>query len=164
MRDKQTGRNWSLGAILGAATSVVCMGSMGAMGVVAGASAAATAATGVAGMGAMAAGAPGQPSFTKQLLQAVGLGVLTQIPDAVLRPLLFVLLLAGIGGAYLAYRFHHHLAPLLLTIVASVLLYVGIYVISSDQLYYVGLSLLLAGGIWGVLARPVRHHEQAANS
>jgi hypothetical protein len=66
------------------------MASMGAMG------AAVTA--GMAGMGAAAATTRHVPAVTRAL-HAVGLGALTHVPNAVLQPLLIVLLLVAIGTA-----------------------------------------------------------------
>ncbi len=136
----------SSGTLLSALTSVVCMGSMGAMGL------ATTATAGMAGM----SGAT-HVAFVTQLLQNAGLGVLTQIPDAVLRPLFIALLILGIAGAYLAYRMHRQIGPLILTVLASLMLYTGIYIVLSDPLYYLGLAMLLIGTVWNFLShRPNR--------
>jgi len=148
MEHTHGGRAWSLSPLLAGATSVVCMGSMGAVA----AASAGAAASGMAGMGAAATGAVGHGAFTTALLQQVGLGALTSIPDAVLRPLFVVLLALGIGGTYLAYRTHRQRGPLLLTSGASILLYIGIYIVVADPLYYLGLGLLLAGIIWNGVA------------
>ncbi len=82
------------------------------------------------------------------------LGALTQVPDMVLRPIFILLLIAGIAGSYLAYRVHRKVGPLLVTVLASILLYVSIYVTASDPLYYLSLALLFAGAIWNLLIRP----------
>ncbi len=151
----QKTRPWSLSTLLGAATSVVCMGSMGAMGAAAGAagvSGAAAGAGGMAGMAGAVATTPGHMPFVTQLLQSVGLSALTQIPDAVLRPIFILLLILGVVGAYLAYRAHRQPGPLLLTAVASVLLYVSIYVRATDPLYYLSLMLLLVGSVWSFVS------------
>ncbi len=148
MEHTHGGRAGSLSPLLAGATSVVCMGSMGAMA----AASAGAAVGGMAGMGAAATGTVRHVAFTTALLQQVGLGALTSIPDAVLRPIFVVLLALGIGGAYLAYRLHRQGGPLLLTIGASILLYIGIYIVVADPLYYLGLLLLLAGTIWNGIA------------
>ena len=83
-----------VGGVVAAGTSVVCMASMGAM--VAATTAGATA--GMAGMGAAAASTPHVPAITRAL-RAVGLGALTHVPNAVLQPLLIILLLIAIGAA-----------------------------------------------------------------
>ncbi len=106
-------------------------------------------------MGGAAAGGAIHVAFITQLLQNVGLGVLTQIPDTVLRPLFIALLVLGIIGAYLAYRTHRQIGPLILTVLASVMLYVGIYIVISDPLYYLGLAMLLVGTVWNFLS----HHS-----
>ncbi len=157
MDHKQAGRAWSLSPLLAEATSIVCMGSMGAMA----AASAGAAAGGMAGMGAAATGAVGHDAVTTALLPQVGLGGLTGIPDAVLRPLLVVLLALGIGGTYLAYRTHRQGGPLLLTIGASILLYSGIYVVVADPLYYLGLGLLLAGILWNAVVTAGRRAQAA---
>lgn len=133
----------SSGTLLSALTSVVCMGSMGAMGL----AATATATAGMAGMGGAA-----HVAFVTQLLRNAGLGALTQIPDAVLRPLFIALLILGIAGAYLAYRAHRQIGPLILILLASLILYAGIYIVLSDPLYYLGLAMLLIGTVWNFLS------------
>lgn len=142
---------WSLSTLLSVVTSVICMGSMGAMGIAASAGAAATGR--MAGMDGMGT-APSHIAITTQFLQSIGLGILTQIPDTILRPVFVLLLAVGIIGSYIAYRNHHHIGPLLVVVGASVLLYIGIYVSPSDGLYYFSLALLLIGSIWNILVRP----------
>ncbi len=142
----------SSGTLLSALTSVVCMGSMGAMGLAATATATATATAGMAGMGGAAAGGATHVAFVTQLLRSAGLEALTQIPDAVLRPLFIALLILGIAGAYLAYRAHRQIGPLILILLASLILYAGIYIVLSDPLYYLGLAMLLIGTVWNFLS------------
>ena len=83
-----------VGGVVAAGASVVCMASMGAM--VAATTTSATA--GMAAMGAAAASTPHVPAITRAL-RAVGLGALTHVPNAVLQPLLIILLLIAIGAA-----------------------------------------------------------------
>jgi len=83
-----------IGGVVAGGASVVCMASMGAM--VAASTAGTTA--GMAGMGAAATSTPHVPIVTRAL-RAVGLGALTHAPNAVLQPLLIVLLLVAIGAA-----------------------------------------------------------------
>ncbi|MHB8629727.1 MAG: MerC family mercury resistance protein [Aggregatilineales bacterium] len=153
MAQPQKAHAWSLSTLLCAVTSVVCMGSMGAMGIAASVGAAATSSmAGMEGIGTTPP--PTHAAFTTQLLQSIGLGALTQIPDSVLRPIFVALLVVGIVGSYLTYHVHKHIGPLLLTMLASALLYIGIYVSASDLLYYVSLVLLLIGSGWNIRVRP----------
>ncbi len=149
MRSDKKKQALSSSAFLGALTSVACMGSMGAMGV------AATATAGMAGMSGATVGATRVAPITA-LLQNAGLGALTQIPDAVLRPIFILLLLIGIVGAYFAYRAHGQIGPFLVTVLASALLYSSIYVAPSDPFYYVSFALLIAGALWSMLVRSGR--------
>lgn len=151
MAQPQMARAWSLSTLLSALTSLVCMGSMGAMAVAASAGAAATGS--MAGMRNMGT-TPSHVAFTTQLLQSIGLGALTQIPDTILRPIFVILLAVGIVGSYMSYRIHRRVWPLLLVVLASVLLYIGIYAVPSDPLYYLSLVLLILGSIWNARAQP----------
>src|SRR5262249_11743379 len=139
--------------MLGAITSLVCMGSMGAMSIAASAGSAAT--SGMAGMGTMGSTPPSHVAFMTSLFQSLGLSALTQIPDAVLRPVLIILLGVGIIGAYVRYRAHGKVWPFLLVVVATILLYTSIYVFPGDALYFFSLVLLLLGSLWNARVRSI---------
>lgn len=120
-------------AICGACTagvSVVCMSSM----------------AGDATSGAL--------SVFPALLDAVGLGFLSRIPNEVLQPLLVALLTLSVGAAYVAYRGHGRPHALLLAAPSAVVMYASIYVVMSDALYVASLAGLVAASLWGIsLAR-----------
>ncbi len=135
--------------------SVVCMSSMATALAAAGAAAGAGA-TGMSAMGGGAA-ASGAVSALPGLLDGLGLGVLSRLPNEVLQPLLVVLLTLSVGSAYLAYRAHRRPETLVLAAASAVAMYVGIYVSMSDPLYLAGLIVMLAASAWGVvLARRPR--------
>jgi len=121
------------------------MASMGAM--VAATTAGATA--GMAGMGAVAASTPHVPAIT-HALQAVGLGALTHVPNAVLQPLLIVLLLVASGAALWRARVARTTRALTLALVivaAAVGLYASIYVTVSETGYGLTLVVLLLASV-----------------
>ncbi len=114
-----------VGGVVAGGASVVCMASMGAM--VAASTAGATA--GMAGMGAAATSTPHVPAVTRAL-RAVGLGALTHVPNAVLQPLLIVLLVVATGAALWRARGARTtvaLAFAVLIVAAAVGLYASIY-------------------------------------
>lgn len=158
MQQPRRGQAWSLSTVLSALTSLVCMGSMGAMGAAASVGAAAT--SSMAGMSTMATPAPSHIALTTQLFQSIGLGGLTQIPDDMLRPLFIILLIVGIIGSYLSYRVHGRKLPFLLTLLASVSLYLSIYLNPSDLLYYLSLIILILAAFWNARVHPQRSSEQ----
>ena len=134
-----------VGGVVAAGAAVVCMASMGAM--VAATTAGATA--GMAGMGAAAATTPHVPAVTRAL-RAVGLGALTQVPNAVLQPLLIVLLLVAIGAALWRARSARTtpaLALALLIIAAAAGLYASIYITVSEMGYWVALAVLILASL-----------------
>jgi len=134
-----------VGGVVAAGTSVVCMASMGAM--VAATTASATA--GMAGMGAAAASTPHVPAITRAL-RAVGLGALTHVPNAVLQPLLIILLLIAIGAALWRARSARTTPALTLALVivaAAVGLYASIYVTVSETGYWLALVVLILASI-----------------
>jgi hypothetical protein len=131
-----------IGGVVAAGTSVVCMASMGAM-------AAASAAGTMAGMGAVATATPHVPTVTRAL-QAVGLGALTHVPNAVLQPLLIVLLLGAIGTALWRARSARTtpaLALALLVVAAAAGLYASIYLTVSETGYWIALAVLILASI-----------------
>ena len=133
------------GVVAGGA-SVVCMASMGAM--VAASTAGVTA--GMAGMGATAASSPHIPAITRAL-RAVGLGALTHLPNAVLQPLLLVLLFVATGAALWRARGAPTtvaLALALLIVAAAVGLYASIYVAVSETGYWIALAVLLLASVF----------------
>ena len=134
-----------VGGVVAAGTSVVCMASMGAM--VAATTASATA--GMAGMGAAAVSTPHVPAITRAL-RAVGLGALTHVPNAVLQPLLIILLLIAIGAALWRARSARTTPALTLALVivaAAVGLYASIYVTVSETGYWLALVVLILASI-----------------
>ena len=131
-----------VGGVVAAGTSVVCMASMGAM-------VAATTASATAGMGAAAASTPHVPAITRAL-RAVGLGALTHVPNAVLQPLLIILLLIAIGAALWRARVARTTPALTLALVivaAAVGLYASIYVTVSETGYWLALVVLLLASV-----------------
>ena len=142
--------------------SVVCMSSMAAALAAAGAAAGAGA-TSMAGMGSMS-GMGATPTGSAALpllpsvLERIGLGFFTQLPNEILQPLLVVFLLASFATAYLAYRGHGRPAALILTALSGVVMYLSVYVWMSDVLYVVSLVGLVAAGFWGLYLtrRPAR--------
>jgi len=134
-----------VGGVVAAGTSVVCMASMGAM--VAATTTSATA--GMAAMGAAAASTPHVPAITRAL-RAVGLGALTHVPNAVLQPLLIILLLIAIGAALWRARnawTAQALALALLIVAAAVGLYASIYVTVSETGYWLALVVLIFASV-----------------
>ena len=134
-----------VGGVVAAGTSVVCMASMGAM--VAATTASATA--GMAGMGAAAASTPHVPAITRAL-RAVGLGALTHVPNAVLQPLLIILLLIAIGAALWRARVARTTPALTLALVivaAAAGLYASIYITVSETGYWIALAVLLLASV-----------------
>jgi len=134
-----------VGGVVAAGTSVVCMASMGAM--VAATTASATA--GMAGMGAAAVSTPHVPAITRAL-RAVGLGALTHVPNAVLQPLLIILLLIAIGAALWRARGARTTPALTLALVivaAATGLYASIYVTASATGYWLALVVLLLASV-----------------
>ncbi len=134
-----------VGGVVAAGTSVVCMASMGAM--VAATTAGATA--GMAGMGAAAASTPHVPAIIRAL-RAVGLGALTHVPNAVLQPLLIILLLIASGAALWRARVARTTPALTLALViiaAATGLYASIYVTVSETGYWLALVVLLLASV-----------------
>jgi len=134
-----------IGGVVAGGASVVCMASMGAM--VAASTAGATA--GMAGMGAAAASTSHVPAITRTL-RATGLSALTHVPNAVLQPLLIVLLLVAIGAALWRARSARTTVALslaLLIIAAAVGLYASIYVTVSEGGYWITLAVLILASV-----------------
>ncbi len=134
-----------VGGVVAAGTSVVCMASMSAM--VAATTASATA--GMAGMGAAAVSTPHVPAITRAL-RAVGLGALTHVPNAVLQPLLIILLLIAIGAALWRARVARTTPALTLALVivaAAAGLYASIYITVSETGYWIALAVLLLASV-----------------
>ncbi len=131
-----------IGGVVAGGASVVCMASMGAM-------VAASTAGATAGMGAVAASTPHVPAVT-HALRAVGLGALTHVPNAVLQPLLIVLLLIAIGAALWRARVARTTPALTLALVivaAAVGLYASIYVTVSETGYWLALVVLILASV-----------------
>lgn len=132
--------------VVAAGTSVVCMGSMGAMV----AASTAGAVGGMAGMGATATTAPHVPALTRAL-QAVGLDGLTHVPNAVLQPLLIVLLLVASGAALWRARTARTARAMALAVVivlAAAVLYASIYIRVSEAGYWVAMVVLILASIF----------------
>jgi len=134
-----------IGGVVAGVASVVCMASMGAM--VAASTAGAMA--GMAGMGAVAVSMPHVPIVTRAL-RAVGLGALTHVSNAVLQPLLIVLLLVAIGAALWrvrSARTAQALTVALLIVAAATDLYASIYVTVSEGGYWITLTVLILASV-----------------
>ena len=134
-----------VGGVVAGGTSVVCMASMGAMA----AASAASATAGMAGMGAAETTTTHVPAVT-HVLQAVGLGGLTHLSNAVLQPLLIVLLLIAVGAAFWrawVARTGSAAALALVTVAAAAGLYASIYLIVSDAGYWIALVVLLLASV-----------------
>jgi len=121
---------------LSCCTSIVCMGQMGAT----------IAATGSAGM--MAMGATQTVPFITSMLQAIGLGFLVALPDAILRPALIIILAITIFGSWISFKAHNNPKPFALTIFGSISVYSSIYIFVSEMFYWISFALLLVAAIW----------------
>ncbi len=133
------------GGLVAGGASVVCMASMGTMA----AASTASATAGMFGMGATSASTPHVPAIT-HALQAVGLGGLTHLSNAVLQPLLIVLLLIAIGAALWrawVMRIWSAGALALVTVAAAASLYASIYLIVSETGYWIALVVLLLASV-----------------
>ena len=100
-------------------------------------------------MGAAAAATPHVPAVTRAL-RAVGLGALTHVPNAVLQPLLIVLLLVAIGTALWRARGARTtpaLALALLIVAAAAGLYASIYLTVSETGYWIALAVLILASV-----------------
>ena len=134
-----------VGGLVAGAASVVCMASMGAM--IAASPAGAT--VGMAGMGTAAACTPPLPAFTRAL-RAVGLGALTHGPNAVLHPLLLVLLLVASGAALWRARSARTMSAVVLALIiaaAAAGLDASIYVAVSEAGYGIALAILVLASL-----------------
>ena len=133
------------GGLVAGGASVVCMVSMGTMAAASTASATAD----MAGMGATAASTPHVPAII-HALQAVGLGGLTHLSNAVLQPLLIILLLIAMGAAlwrtWVA-RTGPAAALALVTSAAAAGLYASIYLAVSEAGYWIALVVLLLASV-----------------
>ena len=111
---------------------------------------AASGAVAIGSMGAMSsmAAASSFSRFPSILLNSIGLGFLTKVNLRTLEIVLIVLLLIGIISMYLSYRFHKKFYPLILSISSSILIYVSIFIVASNALYYVSLIGLIVAPIW----------------
>jgi hypothetical protein len=118
-----------------AITSVICMGQMGAT-------------LGSAAGTMMAMGSSGSAPVITLLLQAIGLGFLTQISDEILRPFLLIILAVTAALSYLSYKRHKDPKPFGLTLFGSVLTYSSIYIVPSEIFYYASFLILLGATVW----------------
>ena len=120
-------------------TSLGCMAIMSAT----------IAASGAVAMGAMGSMAASNSfsRFPAALLNSIGLGFLTKVNLRTLETILVILLLIGIISMYLSYRFHKNLYPLILSITSSILIYLSIFVIMSNSVYYVSLAGLIVAPV-----------------
>jgi len=149
-----------IGGVVASGASVVCMASMGAM--VAASTAGAT--RGMVGMGVAAAAEPHVPAVTRAL-RAVGIGTLTHGPNAVLQPLLIILLLVAIGAALWRARVARTtpaLALALLIIAAAAVLYASIYITISETGYWIALVVLILASVLSAWPRRRRSRVRAA--
>lgn len=141
-----------------AGASVVCMSSMAAALAATGAAAGAGAA-GMGGMGSMGGetASGGTLAVFPALLDALGLGFLSRIPNEILQPVLVAMLALSVVAAYLAYRGHRRPQALVLTGVSGSAMYASIYVVMSEPLYALSLAGLVGSSLWGIaLAREPR--------
>ena len=97
----------------------------------------------VASMGTMSAGS----NFSLILLNFIGLGFLTKIDLRILEYFLVILLLLGITGTYLSYRYYKKSLPLILYVISPFLIYVSIFVVISTSVYYVSLIGLITATV-----------------
>lgn len=97
----------------------------------------------VASMGTMSVGS----NFSLILLNFIGLGFLTKIDLRILEYFLVILLLLGITGTYLSYRYYKKSLPLILYVISSFLIYVSIFVVISTSVYYVSLIGLITATV-----------------
>ncbi len=105
----------------------------------------------MAGMEGMAANTQSSSLlFLPRRFDRLGLGVLNRLPNAILHPLLIVLLMVSMGAAFVAYRGHRRPPTLTLAVASTLALYVSIYVLMSDLLYLLSLLGQLGAGIWTV--------------
>ena len=103
----------------------------------------------MAGMGAAATSTTRTPALT-QALRAIGLGGLTRISNAVLQPLLIILLLVAVAAALWqarATRTRMTVALALLVVLAAAGLYASIYVTVSEGGYWIALVVLLLASV-----------------
>lgn len=128
-----------------AGLSVVCMSSMAtalaATGTAAGA--------GAAGMSGMAAvGSSSGLSVLPILFDTVGLGALNHLPNELLQPVLAVSLSLSVIAAYLVSRNRGRRGPVFLSAASAILMYVSIYGVMSNGLYFASFAGLLGAAIW----------------
>jgi len=128
----------SLISIVSVAVSVVCMASFGAI------AAGAAGGTSIVGMAGMSQSSnPNQGVFLASILQKLGLASLIQIPDWVIRPFLGIVLLITIIAAYFSYKKHKRINIFILTIVGAFGIFAGIYIFTSELIYYISLLLFI---------------------
>lgn len=103
----------------------------------------ATSAVAIGSMGAMAISS----NLSLTLLNSIGLEFLTKINLRTLEIFLVILLLIGIASMYLSYVYHKKPFPLILFVISSILIYVGIFVVMSNLVYYLSLVGLIAATV-----------------
>jgi len=130
-------------SIVSAAVSVVCMASFGAI------AAGVAGGTSIVGMAGMSQSSnPKQGVFLAGLLQKLGLASLMQISDWFIRPFLGIVLLLTIIAAYFSYKKHKRINIFILTIVGALSVFAGIYIFTSEPVYYAGLLVFIISTFW----------------
>jgi len=106
--------------------------------------------TGAVTLGSMGAMSMSSPinTFPSVLLNFLGLGSLTRVNLRTLEIILIFLLSIGIISMYLSYKYHKNSNPLILFVISSILIYVSIFVVMSNALYYISLIGLIVTPIW----------------
>ena len=87
-------------------------------------------------------------------LSAVGVGLL--INDAILLPLLIILLAMSIMGLYSSFKHHANRWPLILGGLSSIFIFFFIYGWLLRPLVYVGLLGLIGASVWNIFLRKRR--------
>ena len=118
-------------------TSVVCMAQMGT-----------TIVAGGASMGAMGAAASSSVPLLTVAFQAAGLGFLLALPASFYQILLVVVLGFTVISSYFSYTFHKNPGPFGLVVFSSILLYISIYLLMSEPLYWTAFVLMLLSAAW----------------
>lgn len=126
-----------VGSCCSAGSTITSLGCMAIMT----ATIAATGAVTISSMGAMGTTSP--ESFSLKLLDFIGLEFLTKINLKTLEFILITLLLIGIISACISYKYHKNIFTLVLTIVSSILIYMSIFVVMSNPVYYISLVGLI---------------------
>ncbi len=135
-------------------TSILCMAQMGAISATGGATVGAMGA-----MGAVGTAAAVSTPFITLAFQTVGLGFLLALPALFYQALLIVILAFTVSSSYFSYRFHRHIGPFALAAVSSLFVYLSIYFLVSEPLYWSGFLLMSISGAWNYVVAKRRLHK-----